>query len=51
MTNEKDNTGLWILVFYLLLFVIIVSMATGFNPFRNCQTFTNSTFIMDCWFA
>ena len=51
INKGEEKTGLILLFIFLFVCLIFVIAYTGFNPFRNCNTFTNSTRLVDCWFA
>ena len=52
MVNEytkEEKQGLALLFIFLFIVLIFVVFYTGFNPFRDCDTFTNSSLLRDCW--
>lgn len=49
--ETKIPEGVIILLIFLFTMLIFTMALTDFNPFRNCEIYTNSTYLMDCWFA
>lgn len=49
--TKEEKQGLTLLFIFLFMCLIFVMAYTGFNPLRDCDTFTNSTRIVDCWFS
>lgn len=47
--NKEEKQGLTLLFIFLFICLIFVIAYTGFNPFRDCSTFTNSSILRDCW--
>lgn len=49
--EPEEPSGLFILPVLLLILLLAFITITGFNPFRDCDVYTNSTFLKDCWFG